>query len=151
MNIINFLLIPFIARICLVAMFPVSAYDKIVHWDEAMDQARSAPVRGASLMLVAAIVIEVLTPVCIIFGWHDRFAAFILAGFCVITAILYHQFWKFPDFWSKPGEGRAHFWDFLKNFCIVGGLLLVLAGATYAPLSYVLLHPFSSVPYTPHP
>jgi uncharacterized membrane protein YphA (DoxX/SURF4 family) len=28
----------------------------------------------------------------------DRLAAFILAGFCVITAVLFHQFWRFPDF-----------------------------------------------------
>jgi putative oxidoreductase len=42
-------------------------------------------------MLVASIVVEFVTPVCIVAGWHDRLAAFILAGFCVITAVLFHQ------------------------------------------------------------
>jgi putative oxidoreductase len=81
-------------------------------------------------MLVASIIVEFVTPVCIVAGWHDRLAAFILAGFCVITAVLFHQFWRFPDFWSfKEGEGLEHFWEFLKNFALVGGLGLRRAGA----------------------
>lgn len=151
MNILNFIIVPFMARLCLVGMFPFSAYDKIVHWDEAMAQAHTASLPGAAPMLVAAIVVEFLTPVCILLGWHDRFAAFILAGFCVVTAILYHPFWKFPDFWTRPGEGRAHFWDFLKNFGLTGGLLLIVIGANFTPAGYVLTHPFSSVHYAAQP
>jgi putative oxidoreductase len=147
MNFLNFVLLPIIARICLVVMFPFSAYDKIVHWDEAMAQARTAPLPGSSAMLVAAIIVEFATPVCIVLGWHDRLAAFILAGFCAVTALLYHPFWKFPGYWKKPGEGRDHFWDFWKNFCIVGGLVLLVIDGGTVSASYVLSHPLSAAPY----
>jgi putative oxidoreductase len=146
MTFLNLFLLPFVARFCLVVMFPFSAYDKIAHWDDAMAQAKTSPLPGTKPMLIAAILVEFITPFCILFGWHDRLAAFILAGFCVVTALLYHQFWIFPDFWRKDGVGRSHFWDFLKNFGLVGGLLLVVIGAGFAPASYVLAHPLSHTP-----
>jgi putative oxidoreductase len=121
--------IPLAARICLVVLFPFSGIDKIIHWKDALAQAKSTPVPFVRTLLVLAIIVELVTPLCIIFGWHDRLAAFVLAGFCVMTAALYHQFWRFADFWA-PGESvaRGHFWDFLKNFGLVGGLLLVMIG-----------------------
>jgi putative oxidoreductase len=147
----NLWLLPVIARFSLVAMFPLSGYDKIAHWDEAMGQASTAPLPGANWMLIAAIIVEILAPVCIVFGWHDRVAAFLLAGFCVVTALLYHPFWKFPDFWSKDGAGRSHLWDFLKNFGLIGGLLLVVIGGIPVPAYYVASHPLSNMPYAAQP
>jgi putative oxidoreductase len=147
MNVLNLILLPFLARFCLVVMFPFSGYDKIVHWDEAMAQARTSPLPGPGALLIAAIIVEFVTPVCIVLGWHDRLAAFILAGFCFITALLYHPFWNFPDFWRKEGEGRSHFWDFWKNFGLIGGLLLLVIGGSFAPASFILHHPLSNVPY----
>ncbi len=99
---------PLLLRICLVMLFPFSGLDKILNWDSAMKQAGNIPFKPA--MLVASIIVEFVTPVCIVVGWHDRLAAFILAGFCVITAVLFHQFWRFPDFWRfKEGEGLRAF------------------------------------------
>ena len=60
--------------------------------------------------------VEFITPVCIVSGWYDGFAAFVLAGYCVITAILYHNFWSYNgrelawrhsseiDAYSSPGR-----------------------------------------------
>ncbi len=151
MSFLNLVLVPIIARVCLVILFPFSAYDKIAHWDEAMAQAKTSPLPGSAALLVAAIFVEFITPVCIVLGWHDRLAAFILAGFCAITAVLYHPFWKFPGFWAKEGEGRNHFWDFWKNFGLVGGLLLLVIGAAFAPAHYVVTHPLSAVHYAATP
>jgi putative oxidoreductase len=119
------------ARICLVILFPFSGIDKIIHWKDALAQATSTPVPFVRTLLVLAIIVELVTPFCIVFGWYDRLAAFALAGFCVMTALLYHQFWRFPDFWATGASvARGHFWDFLKNFGLVGGLLLVIIGTT---------------------
>ena len=74
-------------------------------------------------------IVEFVTPVCIVSGWYDGMAAFVLAGYCVITAILYHNFWAYPRFWSPTSEGYPHLWDFLKNFGLVGGLLLIVLGS----------------------
>lgn len=147
MSALNLILLPLLARVCLVLMFPFSAYDKIAHWNEAMAQARTTPIFGNPAMLIAAIIVELVTPICIVLGWHDRLAAFILAGFCVVTALLYHQFWRFPGFWREDGAGRSHFWDFLKNFGLVGGLVLIVIGGSAVPAAFVLTHPLSAAPY----
>ena len=134
---------PLLLRICLVVLFPFSAIDKIVNWDAAMKQAAGIPFKPA--MLIAAIIVEFVTPVCIVTGWHDRLAAFILAGFCVVTAVLYHQFWRHRDFWRwQEGEGLQHFWDFLKNFGLVGGLGLIMLAPRTLPVSEAVLHPLAS-------
>ena len=78
---------PLLLRICLVILFPFSGLDKIVNWGSAMKQAGNIPFKPA--MLVISIIVEFVTPICIVTGWHDRFAAFILAGFCVVTALLF--------------------------------------------------------------
>lgn len=139
--------LPVLIRLCLVVLFPFSALDKILDWDGAMKQASSSFLPGAPVLLVLGIVVELLAPACILLGWHDRLAAFVLAGFCVVTALLYHNFWAYPDFWTKgDSKARAHFWDFLKNFGLVGGLLLITFGTQLAPLGQVLAHPLSSTP-----
>lgn len=119
-----------VARVCLVGMFPFSAIDKLWHWDNSLAQTKQAGLPGAVPMLVAAILVEGLTPICIVTGLFDRPAAALLAGFCVVTAFLYHPFWRYPDFFSPrdDSQGREHFWQFTKNFCIVGGLMLVIFG-----------------------
>ncbi len=134
---------PLLLRVCLVVLFPFSGLDKIVNWRSAKQQAGEGAL--ASAMLVVAMVVEIVCPVCIVLGWHDRVAAFVLAGFCVVTAVLYHQFWRYPDFWRfRPGEGLEHFWEFLKNFGLVGGLGLVVLAPRTLPATDFLEHPLTS-------
>ncbi|MGH8273112.1 MAG: DoxX family protein [Gammaproteobacteria bacterium] len=143
------ILVPLVIRICLVVLFPFSALDKIFDWNGALKQAQSSflPTAIAPVLLVLAIIVELVTPFCIVIGWHDRLAAFVLAGFCVASALLYHNFWNYPDFWIKgDSKARSHFWDFLKNFGLVGGLLLVTFGTALVPADHVASHPLSSTP-----
>jgi putative oxidoreductase len=133
-----------IARLCLVVMFPFSAADKIWHWKASLAQTEQAHLPGGRLMLLAAIAIEGLTPICIVTGFLDRPAAALLALFCVVTAFLYHPFWTYPDLLA-PGaasQGRDHFWQFVKNFGLVGGLLLVIFAGSLQTPAQVLSHPF---------
>lgn len=142
-------LVPIVIRIFLVVLFPFSALDKIFDWNGALMQAKSSflPTSTAPMLLVLATIVELVTPFCIVLGWHDRLAAFVLAGFCVVSALLYHNFWHYQDFWIKgDSTARSHFWDFLKNFGLVGGLLLVTFGTTLAPVDAVARHPLSSTP-----
>lgn len=144
------LAVPIIARICLVILFPFSALDKILHWQEALKQANSSFLPDGPMLLLMAIAIELIMPFCIVFGWHDRIAALILAGFSVVTALLYHPFWKFGDFWApKDSQGRQHFWDFLKNFGLVGGLLLLVIAGSFISVPQFIEHPLSSAPMSP--
>lgn len=85
----------------------------------------------------------------VLIGIADRFAAFVLAGYCIITALLWKQFWKQPDF-SLRGKsaGREVFWDFLKNLAVAGGFLMIAIGPNAASALQFLHAPFSSThPY----
>jgi putative oxidoreductase len=82
-------------------------------------------------------------------GIADRPAAFILAGYCGVTALLWKQFWRPGDFWSNPnGKARGLFWDFWKNLALAGGFLLITFGLTAQSASQALAHPLASTqPY----
>ena len=147
MHILNPDVAALIARVCLVVMFPVSGLDKIVHWNDALKQANSSLLPGGAVLLLIAIMVELATPICIVIGWHGRLAAAALAAFCMVTALLYHPFWKYSGFWSGTGEGRSHFWDFLKNFGLAGGLVLVVVGSPAPGASALRLESHAAAPY----
>lgn len=129
----NSRLLSVVSRLCLVCLFPPSALDKVIHRKEAVEQARSGPLPGAPLLLNAAIAVETVAPICIVTGKYDREAAGVLAGFCAATALLYHPFWTHGDLRaSGKSKGREELWEFLKNFGLVGGLLLVAFGKPLA-------------------
>jgi putative oxidoreductase len=129
--------------------FPFSALDKIVNFHGAVAQARQiAPGRMAVLLILAGIGVEVLMPLAILTGTADRAAGLVMAGYCMVTALLWKQFWKPGDFW-RAGDSKARdlFWDFLKNFSLAGGFLLLVVGA-HGTLGAFFAHPFgSSHPY----
>jgi len=147
--------ITLVLRYLLVMLFlPFSALDKIINFNGAVAQARETipSDRAARLAIVAALCIEILMPLGILTGVADRLAAFILAGYCMITALLWKQFWKPGDFWSA-GSSRARdlFWDFLKNFSLAGGILLITFGTDAGKVAVLLSHPqLSSHPYSDH-
>ena len=120
---------PTIAKILIVIIFPFSAADKIINWKSALKQANSSFLPGGPVLLILAMVVEIVTPICIVFNWYAGLAAIVLAGYCAITGILYHNFWIYPRFWSSESEGHPHVWDFFKNFAIVGGCIFIILGS----------------------
>lgn len=140
-------------RYLLVALFfPFSALDKILNFKGAVAQAREvAPSEGvATLLILAGLCVEIAMPLGILTGVADRFAALVMAGYCGATALLWKRFWEPGDFW-QAGHSRARelFWDFLKNFSLVGGFLLITFGTGAGTVGDFFAHPFaSSHPYT---
>ena len=120
----------FIARLCLVLLFPFSALDKIFNHQSAMAQAGhgliALPPSLAVLLLVLGGMLEVLGPVCILLDFYRRQAALLFVFYVIATAVLFHNFWSFP-FYSD--EWTQNFWPFLKNFGLAGGFLYVAADA----------------------
>jgi putative oxidoreductase len=120
----------FIARLCLVLIFPFSALDKIFNHQSAMAQAAHGlvplPAPMAVLLLVLGGTLEVLGPICILFGFYRRQAALLFIFYVIVTAVLFHNFWSFPfnsDAWNQ------NFWPFLKNFGLAGGFLYIATEA----------------------
>jgi len=70
--------------------FPFSALDKLLNFRGAVGQAREiAPAGLAVLLIVAGLSIEILMPIFILTGIADRAAALIMAGYCMVTALLW--------------------------------------------------------------
>ncbi|MGH7002193.1 MAG: DoxX family membrane protein, partial [Stellaceae bacterium] len=126
-------LIAFAVRCLLVGLFlPFSALDKVLNFKLAIGQAAQAiPSRAFAVFLVASgFCIEVFMSLAVLTGVADRLAALILAGYCLITALLWKQFWSKPDFrLMGASSGRDVFWDFLKNVALAGGVLLLTVGS----------------------
>lgn len=71
------------------------------------------------LLLPLAVAVEVGGALLLIVGFKARLICLLLAGFCVVTALLFHA--DFAD--------RIQMFQFLKNAAVAGGLLaLYVAG-----------------------
>ena len=149
---LNLVGLPWLVRFFLVILFPFSTLDKIFNYKNALKQANSSFLPGVKYLLIAGGIIEIGGSALILCAWHDRLAAFILAGYCIVTAILFHPFWQARDFWAKgDSKARAHFWDFLKNFGLAGGLGLIVLLGQLQPVSGFIQHPLSSAPLAAQP
>jgi putative oxidoreductase len=134
-----------------VLFFPASALDKIFGFDAAVKQAGEVFSNRAVAagLILAGLFVELVMPLGILTGVADRLAAFIMAGYCAVTALLFKRFWEPDDFWKKAdSKGRELFWDFLKNFSLASGFLLITVGIDGHSWSTFVNDPFGSThPY----
>jgi putative oxidoreductase len=146
------LAVTFLVRASLVALFlPFSALDKVLNFDQAEAQAaQMIPNWLAPILIGCGLGIEVVMSVAILTGYMDRLAALVLALYCIATALLWKQFWAASNFRLKGPDGnRKLFWDFLKNFALAGGFLLLTFGTNAPGVRRFIDHPLqSSNPYS---
>jgi putative oxidoreductase len=143
-----------IRYLLVILFFPFSALDKTLNFSGAVGQAqqvfKARPM--AVLLIVVGLGVEILMPLGILTGIADRLAAFVMAGYCGVTAMLFKRFWAPGDFWAHgESKGRDLFWDFLKNFSLAGGFLLITIGLAGHGLHAFIANPLaSSHPYATH-
>lgn len=104
-----------IGRIFLAAIFIMSGLGKITNYAGTQGYMDAMGVPGVMLPLV--IILEVLGGIAIVIGFKARFVAFLMAGFSVVSAILFHA-----DFGDQTQLNM-----FMKNIAIAGGFLLIVA------------------------
>lgn len=102
-------------RILLAHIFLLSGLYKLSTYAATAGYMKSAGVPGGLLPLVIAT--ELGGALGLILGWRARLAAFLLAGFTLLAACIFHN--NFAD----PIQQQ----QFMKNLTIVGGLLVVVA------------------------
>ncbi|HTT12487.1 MAG TPA: DoxX family protein [Burkholderiaceae bacterium] len=102
-------------RVFLAAIFLLSGIGKIGSYAGTAAYMASVGVPGALLPLVIAT--EVLGGLAIVIGWKTRVVAFLLAGFTLLAALIFH---------SKMGD-QIQMIMFMKNIAIAGGFLLLVA------------------------
>ena len=104
-----------IGRILIALIFVFSGIGKIGQY--AGTQASMDSVGVPGFLLPAVIALEILGGLAIILGWHTRLAAFLLAGFSLLSAILFHS--NFGD--------QMQMIMFLKNLALAGGFLMIVS------------------------
>ncbi len=102
-------------RLLLTLIFPLSALNKIGAYEGTQGYMEAMGVPGA--FLPAVIALELIAPLFVITGFYARSAAFLLASFSLLSALLFH--FDFAD--------QIQSIMFMKNVAIAGGLLLVAA------------------------
>jgi len=110
------------ARSFLSVLFLISGLGKVTAYGATAAYMSSQGLPGALLPVVIGT--EVLGALAIILGWQTRIAAFLLAGYSLLTALVFHT--NFSD--------QIQMIMFLKNVSIAGGLLLLVANGA-GPLS----------------
>ena len=125
--------LPFLARFCLILLFPFSALDKILDYGGAVAQADASglPVPGWLLLLLGGC-LEVFGSLGILLNIYARPLALLFCFYCIATGVLFHNFWIYP---FNSADWEANVWPFLKNFGLVGGFLFVATNASMEPLS----------------
>ncbi|MCC2656011.1 MAG: hypothetical protein K0Q76_1119 [Panacagrimonas sp.] len=102
-------------RALLALLFLVAGLQKISTYEGTLGYMASQGVPGFTLPIVIAL--EALGALAIIVGWRTRLVAFLLAGFSLVSAVLFH---------FKPDDAMQ-MTMFLKNVSIAGGFLLLVA------------------------
>ena len=106
-----------VGRILIAIMFLIAGINKIPAYSGTQSYMDSMGVPGALLPLVISL--EIIGGLAIILGWQSRIVAFALAGFCILSAILFHS--NFTD--------QNDMILFMKNIAIAGGFFLSLRTA----------------------
>jgi putative oxidoreductase len=107
-----------VARILIAALFIVFGIEKITGYASSAGYMEAYGLPGA--LLPVAIAVELGGGIAILLGFFSRWAALLLAGFCIVTALVFHTAW------SGDG-GQGQFINFMKNLALAGGLLLLFA------------------------
>ena len=104
-----------LGRILIAVLFLISGLGKIGAYAGTQAYMGSMGVPGVLLPLV--ILTEVGGAIAILLGWKTRWAAFALAGFCILTATLFHS--HFAD--------KGQMTSFMKDIALAGGFLVLFA------------------------
>ena len=104
-----------LGRLLISFMFLMSGLNKAGNYSNTSGWMESMGVSSSILPLV--ILLEIIGAFAIIVGWHTKITAFLLAGFSIISALIFHS-----DF-----SNQVEMIMFMKNFAIAGGFLILVA------------------------
>jgi putative oxidoreductase len=112
----------FFARIFLAVLFVVSGWMKLNGFEGTVGYVASNGLPVPQLFAALTILVELGGGILLILGLFSRLAAFIMAGFTLLTIVIVHHFWTMADAEMQMNQLMA-----MKNLAIAGGLLMVTA------------------------
>ena len=114
-------IVELIGRIFLSALFLIEGLGKISMKEDVIMYMEDYGV--PSILFFPAVALEILFPLLLIVGYKTKLSAIVLAAFTILLAVIFHT-----DFSSQ-----IQLTQFLKNFAIAGGFLIIFA---YGPNKY---------------
>jgi len=113
---------PFAGRILLALIFVISGFGKIMGFEGTVGYIASKGMPLPQLAAVGAIAVELIGGILLIVGWQTRWAATAIFLFLIPTTLIFHPFWVVTG-----GAAQMEQIQFMKNLCIMGGMLYVMA------------------------
>ncbi len=107
--------ISLVGRVLIAAIFILSGFSKMGAYSTTQAYMQSAGIPGWLLPVV--ILIELGGGIAIVAGFYARLMALLLAGFCILTGLLFHA--VSPD--------QVQHIVFMKNLGLAGGFLFLVA------------------------
>jgi len=107
-------------RVLMSAIFVMAGISKLGAYAATQGYVESMGVPGILLPLV--ILLELGGGLAVLLGWQTRISAFLLAGFCIVSALIFHA--NFGD--------QMQSILFMKNMAMAGGFLFLVAGGAGA-------------------
>ena len=109
-----------VARVLLAAIFISAGLSKLFGFDGTVAYIAS---KGLPLPVVIAaltVALEVLGGIAIVIGYKARLAGFLLGGFTILAAFIFHSYWAAP-----ADQAYVQNIMFMKNMSMAGGLFLL--------------------------
>ncbi len=120
---------PLAGRFLITFIFLRSAYGKMIEFTAVAGMMAKKGMPFSEVFLVGAIAFEIVGGLMILFGWHARIGALLLAIFLVPATLIFHNFWA-----VDPAQLTNQLNHFMKNLSILGALVFII-GMGSGPLS----------------
>ena len=111
-----------VGRILLGLIFVLAGFGKIGGFEGTVGYIASKGLPLPQLVAGLTICMEVGGGLALMFGLYTRWAAFGLAIFTLLAALIFHNFWA-----AAPAQFVGQYVNFMKNVSIAGGMLVLAA------------------------
>ena len=113
-----------VARILMVAIFPISGYYKAIAIGPTTKYFTGLGAPMPEIAVYVAIFAEFVLPLLILLGVKTRWAAIGLILYTLGTSLIGHRFWDYSAA-TQYAQYFGNLMSFMKNICMVAGLGLI--------------------------
>lgn len=134
--------IDLIARIFIAFIFLFEAYDMMTHFNETKELMTTYGITWRQdILLSGCLFLMVLGSILVLIGYRASFGAVLLLLYFIPITFILHSWWNDP---LEIKREQAEL--FIKNFAIIGGLLMVVVNGSSGKFSVRKLFATTRVP-----
>ncbi len=109
-----------LGRVLIASIFLISGVRKALGFAGTAQFMQSKGLPYAEILLIATVALELIGGLMIVFNRFAAPAAVLLAGFCLLSGLIFHNPWT-----ADAAQFMNQFNHFLKNVALAGGLLFI--------------------------